>query len=63
MPYKTSKTVDGLITHYGKWTKKEEDAFYNIFGFEDWKGSHGLIPRASLEQVEEQKPQVDIAQT
>jgi hypothetical protein len=45
MPWKKSKTVPGLITHYGRWTKQEENDFYNSVSFEDWRGSGGLIPR------------------
>ena len=45
MPWKKSKTVPGLITHYGRWTKQEENDFYKSVSFDDWRGSGGLIPR------------------
>jgi len=44
MPWKKSKTIPGLITHYGRWTKKDENDFYNSVSFEDWRGSSGLVP-------------------
>ena len=60
MPYRESKTIKGLITHYGKWTKKEEEAFYETFSFKDWRGSHGVIPRhPSSESMGSQQPQED----
>ena len=48
MPFKKSKTVPKLITHYGRWTRAEEDAFYASVSFEDWRGSAGLVPRTPL---------------
>ena len=44
MPWKKSKTIPGLITHYGRWTKQETSDFYNSVSFEDWRGSSGLVP-------------------
>ena len=44
MPWKNSKTIPGLITHYGRWTKRDENDFYNSVSFSDWKGSSGLVP-------------------
>ena len=44
MPWKKSKTIPSLITHYGRWTKQEENDFYNSVSFSDWKGSSGLVP-------------------
>ena len=44
MPWKKSKTIPGLITHYGRWTKQEENDFYNSVSFSDWKGSYGFVP-------------------
>ena len=44
MPWKKSKTIPGLITHYGRWTKQEENDFYDRVNFSDWKGSCGLVP-------------------
>ena len=44
MPWKKSKTIPSLITHYGRWTKQEENDFYNRVNFLDWKGSSGLVP-------------------
>jgi len=46
MPFKESKTVPKLITHYGRWTRADEDAFYARVSFKDWKGSSGLVPRS-----------------
>ena len=45
MPWKKSKTVPSLITHYGRWTKQDENDFYNSLSFSDWRGTSGLIPR------------------
>lgn len=44
MPWKKSKTIPSLITHYGRWTKQEENDFYDRVSFSDWKGSCGLVP-------------------
>ena len=61
MPYKESKTIKGLITHYGKWSKKEEDAFYQIFSFNDWRGTHMVTSHpSSSKSMESQESQVDI---
>jgi hypothetical protein len=45
MPWKKSKTIPGLITHYGYWTKQEINDFYDKVNFSDWRGSVGLVPR------------------
>jgi len=45
MPWKKSKTIPGLITHYGRWTKQEENDFYDKLNFSDWRGCSGLVPR------------------
>ena len=45
MPWKKSKTIPSIITHYGRWTKQDENDFYNSVSFSDWKGSCGLVPR------------------
>jgi hypothetical protein len=34
-----------LVTHYGRWTKQEENDFYDSVSFSDWRGSSGLVPR------------------
>ena len=46
MAWKRSKTIPSLITHYGRWTKQDENDFYNSVSFENWRGSFGLIPRS-----------------
>lgn len=56
MPFKESKQVPGLIIHYGKWTRADEDAFYDRVNFSDWKGSHGIIPHVSSPQEPEPPP-------
>lgn len=48
MPFKLSKRNPKLLVHYGKWTKADEDEFYNRLSFKDWKGSSGIIPHASI---------------
>ncbi len=60
MPWKKSKTIPGLITHYGHWTKREINDFYDSVNFEDWRGSSGLVPRGhSLPQKAEEVKDVD----
>ena len=51
MPWKKSKIVPGLITHYGRWTKQEENDFYDSVSFEDWRGSSCLIPHANEKKI------------
>ena len=48
MPWKKSKTIPSLITHYGRWTKQEENDFYDKVNFSDWRGIGGLVPRTPI---------------
>ena len=60
MPWKKSKTIPSLITHYGRWTKQEENDFYDKVNFSDWRGSSGLVPRGhSLPQKDKEVKDVD----
>ena len=56
MPWKKSKTIPGLITHYGRWTKQEENDFYDKVNFSDWRGSGGLVPRGNSIPEEDKGP-------
>ena len=44
MPWHKHKNSK-LVSHYGRWTKQEENDFYSQLSFEDWRGSSGVIPR------------------
>ena len=59
MPWKKSKTVSGLVTHYGRWTKQEENDFYSEISFEDWKGSSGVVPRTPKVSPQDKDKEVD----
>ena len=59
MPWKKSKTIPSLITHYGRWTKQEENDFYDSVSFSDWRGSSGIVPRNSLNQKDREIKDVD----
>ena len=43
MPWHKHKNSK-LVTHYGRWTKQEENDFYDKVNFSDWRGSGGLVP-------------------
>ena len=44
MPWHKHKNSK-LVSHYGRWTKQEENDFYSQLSFEDWRGSSGVVPR------------------
>ena len=46
MPWHIHKNSK-LVSHYGRWTKQEENDFYSEISFENWKGSSGVVPRSS----------------
>ena len=51
MPWHKHKNSK-LVTHYGRWTKQDENDFYDRVNFSDWRGSSGFVPRVSKSNSE-----------